>query len=50
MIPLLLLPLALLAPMAPSSAQTTLESAPLVMPFSAGPQALPIRPVGRSSV
>jgi len=40
MIPLplsLLLPLALLAPVAPSGAQPVLEAAPLVMPFSAGP-------------
>jgi hypothetical protein len=41
MIPLLLLPLALLAPIAPSSAQTSIESAPLVMPFSAGPAGAP---------
>ena len=41
MIPLLLLPLALLAPIAPSGAQTSLESAPLVMPFSAGPAGAP---------
>jgi len=41
MLPLLLLSLALFAPGAPVCAQPALESAPLVMPFSAGPAGAP---------